>query len=136
MLTAHQSFNVVTQHDSHILKNDSKSMKAIATVTMAFLPLATIAVNKITTLVSPASTCAITNKTNQAVFGSQFFNFDNQSKKLLVANDFWIFWALIGPLSLAVSFLYYYLCYFRGPKREPLQVRKTEEVFFQSSATL
>ncbi|KAL8777237.1 MAG: hypothetical protein Q9213_007950 [Squamulea squamosa] len=39
-----QSFNVVIQHDSHILKNDSKSMKAIATVTMAFLPLATIAV--------------------------------------------------------------------------------------------
>ncbi|KAL8919411.1 MAG: hypothetical protein Q9208_006789 [Pyrenodesmia sp. 3 TL-2023] len=38
------SFNVVTQHDSHILKNDSKSMKAIAMVTMLFLPLATIAV--------------------------------------------------------------------------------------------
>ncbi|KAI4269586.1 MAG: hypothetical protein L6R38_007416 [Xanthoria sp. 2 TBL-2021] len=37
------SFNVVTQHDSHVLKNDSKSMKAIATVTMLFLPLATIA---------------------------------------------------------------------------------------------
>ncbi|KAL8937924.1 MAG: hypothetical protein Q9211_003442 [Gyalolechia sp. 1 TL-2023] len=37
------SFNLVTQHDSHILKNDSKSMKAIATVTMLFLPLATIA---------------------------------------------------------------------------------------------
>lgn len=35
---------MVTQHDSHILKNDSKSMKAIATVTMLFLPLATVAV--------------------------------------------------------------------------------------------
>ena len=39
-----QSFNVVTQHDSHIMKKDSKSMKAIATVTVLFLPLATIAV--------------------------------------------------------------------------------------------
>lgn len=92
------SFNVVTQHDSHTLKNDSKSMKAIASVTMAFLPLATIA----------------------AVFGSQFFNFDSQNHRILVANDFWIFWALIGPLSLAVSSLYYYLCYFRAPKRDPL----------------
>ena len=44
MLTAFQSFNVVAQHDSHVMKNDSKSMRAIAIVTMAFLPLATIAV--------------------------------------------------------------------------------------------
>ena len=43
-LTSFQSFNVVTQQDSRVLKNDSKSMKAIASVTMAFLPLATIAV--------------------------------------------------------------------------------------------
>ena len=73
-------------------------MKAIATVTMAFLPLATFS----------------------AVFGSQFFNFDTTHRKIEVANDFWILWALIGPLSLAVSFLYYYLCYFRGANREPL----------------
>jgi hypothetical protein len=46
MLTDFQSFNVVTQHDSHVLKNDSKSMKAIASVTIAFLPLATIAVRE------------------------------------------------------------------------------------------
>lgn len=126
MLTAHQSFNVVTQHDSHILKKDSKSMKAIASVTMAFLPLATIAVLN-PTLVSPGSTCTITNKTIQAVFGSQFFNFDNQSKTILVANDFWIFWALIGPLSLAVSLLYYYLCYCRGSKWDPLPLCKAKK---------
>ena len=40
----HQSFNLVIQHDSTILKNDSKSMKAMTTVTVALLPLATIAV--------------------------------------------------------------------------------------------
>ncbi|KAG7001424.1 hypothetical protein G7Y79_00031g065390 [Physcia stellaris] len=92
------SFNVVTQHDSHILKNDSKSMKAIACVTMAFLPLATFA----------------------AVFGSQFFNFDEKKHRITVSSDFWILWALIGPLSLSVSFLYYYLCYFRGSTRDSL----------------
>lgn len=43
---SHQSFNIVTQQDSHILKNDSKSMKAIATVTMIFLPLATVGVRE------------------------------------------------------------------------------------------
>lgn len=46
MLTNSQSFNVVTQHDSYILKNDSKCMKGIAIVTMVFLPLATIAVTR------------------------------------------------------------------------------------------
>lgn len=92
------SFNVVTQHDSHVLKNDSKSMKAIAVVTVAFLPLATVA----------------------AVFGSQFFSFDAQTRKILVANDFWIFWALIGPSSLAFSFLLFYLRSFRSPRRNPV----------------
>ena len=46
-LTYLQSFNVVTQHDSHVMKSDSKSVKAIAIVTMAFLPLATIAVRNL-----------------------------------------------------------------------------------------
>ena len=56
----------------------------------------------------------------QAVFGSQFFNFDEKEHRITVSNDFWILWALIGPLSLGVSFLYYYLCYFRGPTRDRL----------------
>ncbi|KAL9027446.1 MAG: hypothetical protein Q9196_004031 [Gyalolechia fulgens] len=78
------SFNLVTQHDSHILKNDSKSMKAIATVTMLFLPLATIA----------------------AIFGSEFFKFDDHKHSVSVAHNFWIFWALTGPLTVVVSFFY------------------------------
>ncbi len=44
VLISFQSFNVVTQRDSRIMKDDSKSMRAIAVVTVAFLPLATIAV--------------------------------------------------------------------------------------------
>lgn len=44
MLTTGQSFNVVTQQDSHVMINDSKTMKAIAAVTMIFLPATTIAV--------------------------------------------------------------------------------------------
>ncbi len=113
ILTLFQSFNVVTQQDSHIMKNDSKSMRAIAIVTMAFLPLATIAVREHSFL---GLQTQLTKK--QAIFGSQFFNFDPQSRKILVATDFWIFWALIGALSLAVSLLYYYLYYFRSPKEE------------------
>ncbi|KAL6715238.1 hypothetical protein ACLMJK_007502 [Lecanora helva] len=89
------AFNVVTQQDSRVLKYDSKSMKAIASVTMVFLPLATVA----------------------TVFGSQFFNFDSEKKKILVANNFWIFWALIAPLCLIVLLSYYYLCYIRKTRQ-------------------
>ena len=39
-----QAFNMVTQRDSHAMIEDSKSMRAIATVTVFFLPLATVAV--------------------------------------------------------------------------------------------
>lgn len=56
---------------------------------------------------------------NQAVFGSQFFNFDTNSRKILVASDFWILWVLTGPLSLAIWLIYYG---FRGYNR--VSVRK------------
>ena len=56
----------------------------------------------------------------QAIFGSQFFNFDTESKKILVATDFWIFWVLIGALSLTVSLMYYYLYVFRGTNHDSL----------------
>lgn len=91
------SFNTVTQHDSHLLKDDSKSMRAVATVTMVFLPAATIA----------------------TIFGSEFFSFNDKKQNISVAQNFWIFWALTGPLSLGVWFLYYYLCYFRKSRSRP-----------------
>ena len=90
-------------------------MQAIAVVTMAFLPLATIAVR---ILSSPSIT--IHTDREQAVFGSQFFNFDTESRKILVASDFWIFWALIGALTITVALMYYYLNVFRGTKRDYL----------------
>lgn len=44
MLTTGQSFNVVTQQDSNLMIGHSTTMKAIAVVTMIFLPATTIAV--------------------------------------------------------------------------------------------
>jgi len=44
-LLTKKAYNLVTQHDSHIMKRDSKSMKIIAAITVAFLPLATVAVS-------------------------------------------------------------------------------------------
>jgi Mg2+ and Co2+ transporter CorA len=39
-----QAFNLVTQRDSIIIKNDSHSMKTIAVMTLVFLPLTAVAV--------------------------------------------------------------------------------------------
>ena len=67
-------------------------MKAIASVTVAFLPAATVA----------------------AIFGCQFFSFDGTTEKLQVSSDFWIFWVLTLPFCVFVFLLYYWLCYLRG----------------------
>lgn len=88
-LTGLQSFNTVTQRDSKVLLQDSKSMRAVATVTVAFLPMATIA----------------------AVFGSEFFDYEGG---LAVSPDFWIFWLIVAPCSLVVAIIYYYMCYVRS----------------------
>ncbi len=45
-----KSFNVVNQKDSNALKEDSRAMKTIATMTMLFLPATTIAVGPMTLL--------------------------------------------------------------------------------------
>lgn len=88
------SFNSVAQRDSKVLLRDSKSMKAIATVTVAFLPLATIA----------------------AIYGSQFFDYETGGEVdgLVVSHNFWILWLTVAPCSLVVLLLYYYMCYFRS----------------------
>ena len=77
------SFNLVTQADSTILKSDSRAMKFIAFLTLVFLPATGVA----------------------GVFSTPFFNIDWDSrdvedKVLRTAESFWIFWAVVLPLTL------------------------------------
>lgn len=84
------SFNLVTQADSGVmkadsavLKTDSRAMKFIAFLTLVFLPATGVA----------------------SVFSTPFFNIDwdssNAEKKVLrTARSFWIFWAVVLPLTL------------------------------------
>ncbi|KAF2171785.1 hypothetical protein M409DRAFT_18018 [Zasmidium cellare ATCC 36951] len=73
------SFNLVTQEDSQTMKNDSHAIKAIAILTLIFLPLTGIG----------------------SVFSTPFFDvdFDSESRMLRVARSFWIFWAITIPLT-------------------------------------
>jgi hypothetical protein len=77
------SFNLVTQADSAILKSDSRAMKFIAFLTLVFLPATGVA----------------------SVLSTPFFNIDWDSpdvedKVLQTAKSFWIFWAVVLPLTL------------------------------------
>jgi Mg2+ and Co2+ transporter CorA len=85
------SFNLVTQADSGVmkadsavLKTDSRAMKFIAFLTLVFLPATGVA----------------------SVFSTPFFDVDWDSpdaedKVLRTAKSFWIFWAVVLPLTLA-----------------------------------
>lgn len=84
------SFNLVTQADSGvmkadsaILKTDSRAMKFIAFLTLVFLPATGVA----------------------SVFSTPFFDVDWESpgsndRALRTAKSFWIFWAVVLPLTL------------------------------------
>lgn len=76
------SFNLVTQQDSRIMKNDSSLMKTIAGVTLLFLPITTVA----------------------TVFSTTFFSVpeDSAKPKLYVAPWFWVFWVIALPLTFVV----------------------------------
>ncbi|KAM0716570.1 hypothetical protein Q7P37_008015 [Cladosporium fusiforme] len=80
---------MVNQADSAILKADSRAMKFIAALTLVFLPATGVA----------------------SVFDTPFFENENPSK-MTVANNFWIFWAVVGPLTVIVAgvcLVWYYL---------------------------
>ncbi|KAL2862623.1 uncharacterized protein BJX67DRAFT_385431 [Aspergillus lucknowensis] len=74
------SFHLVTQEGNTLLQSDSNTMATIAFVTLVFLPITTVS----------------------TVFGSQFFNTSPGNTSLEVSNDFWIFWVVSIPLTLAV----------------------------------
>ncbi|KAI4180346.1 MAG: hypothetical protein L6R41_007292 [Letrouitia leprolyta] len=88
------AFNTVNQQNSQIMKADSQSMKVIAIVTMLFLPAATVA----------------------TICGSQFFNFDEESQKVVISVDFKFFWATTVPLTILVFFSYVLKQQLKGPK--------------------
>ncbi|KAF1365437.1 hypothetical protein EJ07DRAFT_96580, partial [Lizonia empirigonia] len=82
------AYNVISQRDSQVMKalgeagrSDSRAMRTIAVVTMAFLP---------PTFLS-------------AIFSTSFFNFNpgnaGEGPRWLVSDKFWIYWVFAIPLT-------------------------------------
>ncbi|KAL4757894.1 uncharacterized protein BDW70DRAFT_170923 [Aspergillus foveolatus] len=74
------SFHLVTQEGNEFIQADSSTMATIAFVTLVFLPITTVS----------------------TIFGSQFFNTAPDNASIEVSKDFWIFWVVSIPLTLAV----------------------------------
>lgn len=82
--------NEATKAISEAMKADSRAMKLIALLTLLFLPATGIA----------------------SILSTPFFNVDwetpkHGAKALQTANDFWIFWAIVLPLTSLGLLLYW-----------------------------
>jgi hypothetical protein len=80
------SFNLVTQRDSQVLRQDSNAMKAIAILTLVFLPLTGIA----------------------SLFSTPFF--EVAGNHLWVSASIWVFWVITVCLTFSVfaSWVWWY----------------------------
>ncbi|KAM0723999.1 hypothetical protein Q7P37_000990 [Cladosporium fusiforme] len=88
------SFNLVTQRDSRLLKHDSNAMKAIALLTLIFLPMTGIA----------------------SLFDTPFF--EVSGGVINVALSFWVFWLI--TICLTVAMIVFWLWWYRTVKRRAM----------------
>ncbi|KAM0706984.1 hypothetical protein Q7P35_006315 [Cladosporium inversicolor] len=94
------SFNLVTQRDSQVLKQDSNAMKAIALLTLVFLPLTGIA----------------------SLFSTPFF--EVVGSHLWVSASIWIFWVVTVCLTGSVMVVWGW--WYRGMKERTGRKLKRE----------
>jgi len=92
------SFNLVTQRDSQVLKQDSNAMKAIAVLTLVFLPLTGIA----------------------SLFSTPFF--EVAGSHLWVSASIWIFWVI--TVCLTCSIVSIWVWWYRSMKERSAGIAK------------
>lgn len=92
-----QLYSLMQQQIARENKRDSSALKSISLLTMVFLPATAIAVSEASALAS----LLITSKTVMAPFIT--ISSDN---KVVMTSQFWIFWAVAGPVTLLVIVLW------------------------------
>ena len=101
-------------------KQDSSAMKIIAFLTTVFLPGTFIAVHALS-----ISTVKILIK-SQTLFSTPFFNWDADSVAHAANSNFWFYWAITGPLTLATMFIVIVWAVWRYRKTEKLRKEARE----------
>jgi hypothetical protein len=106
--------------DSRVMVKDSLRMETIATVTLFFLPIATVGVSLVSLfsfvfsciLQSPRKDKPVLIALRQTMFGSQFFGLDtSEPPRLRVSKDYWIFWVVLAGIASLVLLM---ACIVRG----------------------
>lgn len=92
------SFNLVTQRDSQVMRQDSNAMKAIAVLTLVFLPLTGIA----------------------SLFSTPFF--EVAESHLWVSASIWIFWVI--TVCLTFSIIAFWVWWYRSMKERSTHIVK------------
>lgn len=94
-------------------KREASAMKAIAVVTMTFLPAIFVSVSCPVFLYWLIYVHAgLTRPVGQTIFGTNFFSFqpdrDAEQSSFAVSRRFWIYWALSIPLTVATLALWFW----------------------------
>ncbi|KAF2878578.1 hypothetical protein BDV95DRAFT_601229 [Massariosphaeria phaeospora] len=98
------SYHMVTMIDSRVIQSESKSMKTIAVMTLIFMPLGTVA----------------------AIFGTQLIRLkDEQPYQMEVSQDFWLLWAIAGPVTGIVYILW--RVWYRAAKKRLVGKKQKKE---------
>jgi hypothetical protein len=101
-------------------KQDSSAMKIIAFLTTVFLPGTFVAVHALS-----ISAVKILIK-SQTLFSMPFFNWDAESVSHAANSNFWFYWAVTGPLTLATMFIVIAWAVWRYRKTEKLREEARE----------
>jgi hypothetical protein len=101
-------------------KQDSSAMKIIAFLTTIFLPGTFVAVGHPFTF--PHQVLI----KSQTLFSTPFFNWNADSVSQAANSNFWIYWAVTGPLTLATMFVVIVWAMWRYKKTEKLRQEARE----------
>ena len=82
---------------------DSLTIKWITTISLLYLPGSFVAVSNLTSLCSAKTEIA---QIFQTLYGMNLFMFDQHSKRIVMAENFWIYAATWIPLTLLTIFVY------------------------------
>jgi hypothetical protein len=94
-------------------KREASAMKAIAVVTMTFLPATFVSVSiPVSTYWLLSVHVWLARPVAQTIFGNNFFSFepgrDAGRSSFAVSRQFWIYWALSVPLTVATLALWFW----------------------------
>ena len=113
-----QRENIINQSIQAATRRDSYAMKSLAVMSMIFLPGMAVAVSH-EVLPQLVSRSLLLIPSTQAVFETSLFNWQAQKAGDILSNRFWIYWAVVIPLTATILSIWSFW-YFRSSSARPI----------------